>query len=492
MANEEQQQATNPGIVEGLGNAITSPFTKGADGYNLTGALLFGAGTGLTTWLLSRMFGMKGGPSLAASILAGLGGAHVALTKQGGGDYLNPNYWRDIMDRKRVDNGPDINPDDEDAAIRRQLEEEQRQAASNPQGAKNGVGNAVMDKLSNVMGYNKSFDTADPKKGTMSLAPTQDTNPSNRIIANAEKFYDNNPANLSPEELEKGETRPLTGNVGKREYMNMIRNGMVTPEAHARAIENGIKANPNEPYIPKLIDLYKNRKDIDNTAAQARRVDIWSNKLQNAINNFHGKADERMRAEQEAMLDPQRNVTLINQTRDNGESSSTLRVPSQGYSHEDVNALNGNYPTVSPKEVAMNQALRNAREMQARRQALHEQDMADVAKRVEAIKREQAMNASMNAARRQMAMDEAMRKATARQDAMNESLRKAGQGLAMDASMNAARKQMAMDEAMKRSRGMLPTLPKLPRLPKIPTVNDDIRTAIDNQPGYVNPFSPYK
>lgn len=104
MANEEQQQATNPGIVEGLG-ALTSPFTKGADGYNIPGALLFGAGTGLTTWLLSRLFGIKGGPSLAASVLAGLGGAHIAMAKQNGGDIFNFDYLRELMNNNRAKTG---------------------------------------------------------------------------------------------------------------------------------------------------------------------------------------------------------------------------------------------------------------------------------------------------------------------------------------------------------------------------------------------------
>lgn len=474
MPNEEQQQATNPGIVEGLGNAITSPFTKGADGYNLAGALLFGAGTGLTTWLLSRMFGMKGGPSLAASILAGLGGAHVALTKQGGGDYLNPNYWKDIMDRKRVDpNG------DADAAMRA----EQEAMLKQQQEQKYSKNEAPLT--------NKTFDIADQGKGTMSLAPAQN----GTREGGAEFLWDatrNTPANLSPSELAKGETESLANDKGRKEYLNMIRNGMVTPDAHARAIENGIKARPEDPQVQEMIDAYSKRKDIDNTAAQERRVALFKNRLQNAINSRRdpfGEADARMRME--------------------AEYPEAFRQPveEQPYSQEAINALSGNYPT-APKQVtakpaepvnadaarnaAIAAALQRSSQTVARRQALHEQDAADVAKRVDAIKREQAMQASLNNAQKQKAMEESMRRAVARQDAMNASMRQAAQGLAMQDSLNSARRQMAMDDAMTRSKRLLPPLPSLPKLPKIPSVNSDIRAAINNQPGYVNPFSPYK
>ena len=89
----------------------------------------------------------------------------------------------------------------------------------------------------------------------------------------------------------------------------------------------------------------------------------------------------------------------------------------------------GNYPQISPREAAMNASMRNAREamarqqeamrnalrssdiIQQRRQRLYEQDMADVARRTEEIKKQQAMDASMSNTRKQMAMTDAMNRA---------------------------------------------------------------------------------
>ena len=104
QANNDTKTSWSFGdFAKGLG----SPLTKNEDGsYNVAGALLTGAGSGLVTWVLSRMLGIKSGPSLGISILAALAGTHGAFTKQGGLDFFsNPKgYLKDFMDKKRMDN----------------------------------------------------------------------------------------------------------------------------------------------------------------------------------------------------------------------------------------------------------------------------------------------------------------------------------------------------------------------------------------------------
>ena len=114
MSQEQQAQTTAPAADDtktswnfgDFAKGFQTPFTKGENGYNLAGALLVGGGTGLATWVLSRMLGIKGGPSLGISILAALAGTHGALAKQGGSGFLsNPkDYLKDIMDWKRSGN----------------------------------------------------------------------------------------------------------------------------------------------------------------------------------------------------------------------------------------------------------------------------------------------------------------------------------------------------------------------------------------------------
>ena len=117
MPETEQQQAAAPAANDtstswNLGDfakGFGSPLTKNENGtYNIAGALLTGAGTGLAAWFLSRVLGIKSGPSLGISILAGLAGAHGAFTKQGGLDFFsNPKgYLKDFMDKKREGGAP--------------------------------------------------------------------------------------------------------------------------------------------------------------------------------------------------------------------------------------------------------------------------------------------------------------------------------------------------------------------------------------------------
>lgn len=84
--------------------------------YNPYGAALLGGGTGLATYLISRLLGMKGGPSLIASLLGGLGGAHYALGKQYAGknpyNPFNIDYLRQIINKMR---GPQTAPSDQQA-----------------------------------------------------------------------------------------------------------------------------------------------------------------------------------------------------------------------------------------------------------------------------------------------------------------------------------------------------------------------------------------
>lgn len=97
------KKATDNSFLDTLKNGFTnSPFEKAGKDYNIAGALLFGAGTGLTSWALSRMLGLRGGASLGASILAGLAGTHVALSSQSGQGPFSMKYWEDLMGGKPV------------------------------------------------------------------------------------------------------------------------------------------------------------------------------------------------------------------------------------------------------------------------------------------------------------------------------------------------------------------------------------------------------
>lgn len=82
---------------------LRNPLSQMNGEYNPYGAALVGGGTGLATYLFSRLLGMKNGPSLIASILGGLGGTHYALGKQyaGKGPYspLNFAYLNDLLNR---------------------------------------------------------------------------------------------------------------------------------------------------------------------------------------------------------------------------------------------------------------------------------------------------------------------------------------------------------------------------------------------------------
>lgn len=104
--------ATTDSKFADLGKGWDTPFAKVDDKYNLAGALLVGGGSGLITWFLSRMFGLKGDVSLGASIIAGLAGAHGALSTQQGNGFLSLDYLRELMDWNRVNGTGDKNQGD--------------------------------------------------------------------------------------------------------------------------------------------------------------------------------------------------------------------------------------------------------------------------------------------------------------------------------------------------------------------------------------------
>lgn len=75
---------------------IESPFTglgtdkQGNTNFNYLGAALLGGGTGLITWALSRLLGIKSGASLTAGILGALATSYYAFGKQKYGADWNP------------------------------------------------------------------------------------------------------------------------------------------------------------------------------------------------------------------------------------------------------------------------------------------------------------------------------------------------------------------------------------------------------------------
>jgi len=101
------------------------PFTGRTDaqgnftGYNPVGLALLTGGTGLITWVLSRMLGMKSGASLTASILGSLAMAHIATGKQRYGDAFDPmkvDQWKEMFNNAK---GKLIDPQaEEDAKMR--------------------------------------------------------------------------------------------------------------------------------------------------------------------------------------------------------------------------------------------------------------------------------------------------------------------------------------------------------------------------------------
>lgn len=108
LAAKRHLAAKEAGWGENALQGIQNPLTKLNGDYNPYGAALLGGGTGLATYLISRLLGMKGGPSLIASLLGGLGGAHYAMGKQyaGNGKYnpFNIEYLRELINRLRSRN----------------------------------------------------------------------------------------------------------------------------------------------------------------------------------------------------------------------------------------------------------------------------------------------------------------------------------------------------------------------------------------------------
>jgi len=97
-----------------------SPFTglgndeQGNTKFNYLGAALLGGGTGLITWALARLLGLKSGPSLTAGILGALATSYYAFGKQKYGANWNPfsaeqgkglfNNVKNQIDQKRYEN----------------------------------------------------------------------------------------------------------------------------------------------------------------------------------------------------------------------------------------------------------------------------------------------------------------------------------------------------------------------------------------------------
>lgn len=102
-------------LGEDIMNGIKAPLSRMHNSeYNPYGALLVGGGTGLLTYLISRLLGIKKKQSLLTSLLTGLGGAHYALGKQhaGGGKYnpLSFDYIKDIIERQRASQRTKVEP----------------------------------------------------------------------------------------------------------------------------------------------------------------------------------------------------------------------------------------------------------------------------------------------------------------------------------------------------------------------------------------------
>lgn len=92
------------GLGEDASEGINAPLSRMSDGrYNMAGAALMGGGTGLATYLISRLLGLKNGPSIVAALLGGLGGIHYSMGKQyaNGGVYspMNFNWFNDAYKR---------------------------------------------------------------------------------------------------------------------------------------------------------------------------------------------------------------------------------------------------------------------------------------------------------------------------------------------------------------------------------------------------------
>ena len=377
---EEQQQAAAPAandtktswsfgdFAKGLG----SPLTKNEDGsYNVAGALLTGAGSGLVTWVLSRMLGIKSGPSLGISILAALAGTHGAFTKQGGLDFFsNPKgYLKDFMDQKRV-SGDQPAPQEK----------------------------SVEDNMSKE----------DAPQGPVPLMPE------NKLERN---LVGEPPANLNMEEIEAGKTRPLMADKGRSEYMNMIRNGMVTPEAHRRAIENGIKKNPSDPYVQQLIDAYGNRTDLNNAAEKARWVDVLTNKRLAAASNLEkgkedpfGKADEDMYKEIDAAQSrySDSNTPLTGGARGIGNvNPPAMIIPGTPSARDIAEHQALQKASQQAKEQAQNEAMRKAR-----LDLWHQDTLREVQERANQIneaKKNQAMADALRKANKEVAMQESLK-----------------------------------------------------------------------------------
>lgn len=92
------------GLGDGAPEGINAPLSRMGDGrYNMAGAALMGGGTGLATYLIGRLLGLKNGPSIVAALLGGLGGIHYSMGKQyaNGGVYnpMNFNWFNDAYKR---------------------------------------------------------------------------------------------------------------------------------------------------------------------------------------------------------------------------------------------------------------------------------------------------------------------------------------------------------------------------------------------------------
>lgn len=106
---QPQANAEKPSFSDIMGNftdGLSHPLTLNeGEAPNWAGAIMLGLGTGLTTWVLSRLFGVKSGPSFAFSILGALAGGHFALGQQYG-DY---NYF-DRLGGKKPEPTPEPAP----------------------------------------------------------------------------------------------------------------------------------------------------------------------------------------------------------------------------------------------------------------------------------------------------------------------------------------------------------------------------------------------
>lgn len=225
-----------------------SPFTnlgvdaKGNTNYNYLGAALLGGGTGLITWALARLLGLKSGPSLTAGILGALATSLYSIGRQKYGDAFDvtnmdqvKKIFTDPINQRRAANQQRI-----DSANGRRVIEQARQ---NRRAKENEVNvNAPADaqmraEQENILEQQRqAYNTQQPAKNPkapvkeqqVAQTPVQGNNPNNALAnPNAStKTVTQNEPKLAPEQLVTLE-QAVADAASKYKYpINLDPNGM--------------------------------------------------------------------------------------------------------------------------------------------------------------------------------------------------------------------------------------------------------------------------